>query len=405
MTAEAAQILWDCSQLWGIMAWRALRSLGAPCGLISAKQIAQGALFRKPQAILLVPGGSARLKAAALGREGMAAIRAWVDAGGRYLGFCGGAGLALAQTGAGLGLCPWQRRAYPERLAHLITGTLIAQTSAGKMPLPVWWPGCFEPGGGAIEALARHLGPGPDLWLADLPLAEAPKSALAEWRAKSGADPLQIFPDGQPLAIKGRFGKGEYILSYAHLETPQATAANAWLASLLEAWGLPVNNGGVDAWEIKPKALPRAHVGQRPACAAMANSLHGLLRGAAKLGFFFQRSPWLWGWRRGAPGIACNHLLACLDLLADLEPTAGAADLWEREGQQFTANFERFLRDAEAYFWSARLERTLGAPSSASRAQGEAVRIFGHPMTGGGMADGLLRFLEAAIFAALAVPG
>ena len=109
------------------MVWRALCALGLPCRLVKGQDIANGALFRKPcpqgtpgkeqgaAPLLLVPGGNARLKARALGEKGRQAVRDYLAEGGRDLGFCGGAGLALSQHRSqdGLGLCPWGRAPYP----------------------------------------------------------------------------------------------------------------------------------------------------------------------------------------------------------------------------------------------------------------------------------------------------
>ena len=134
--ANPVCILWDASHIWGLMVWRALCALGLPCRLVKGQDIANGALFRKPcpqgtpgkaqeaAPLLLVPGGNARLKARALGEKGRQAVRDYLAEGGRYLGFCGGAGLALSQHRSqdGLGLCPWGRAPYPERLHHLISG-------------------------------------------------------------------------------------------------------------------------------------------------------------------------------------------------------------------------------------------------------------------------------------------
>ena len=110
-------IFWDASQLWGLLVWRAAEAFGLPYRLVKAKEIAQGALSDKTS-LLLVPGGTARHKSAALGEKGREAVRAWVRGGGRYVGFCGGAGLGLsdaadpvrtAEIGKGLCLCPWHR--------------------------------------------------------------------------------------------------------------------------------------------------------------------------------------------------------------------------------------------------------------------------------------------------------
>ena len=149
-------VLWDDSHIWGLMALRALRDLDFPVRLLKGSDIAQGALFRKQGSaagpavsLLVVPGGSARLKAEGLGPEGQQAVRDFVQAGGRYLGFCGGAGLALSHN-KGLGLCPWGRASYPERILHLISGHVRATISPSpftprwdspEASLPVWWPG------------------------------------------------------------------------------------------------------------------------------------------------------------------------------------------------------------------------------------------------------------------------
>ena len=82
-------IFWDASQLWGLLVWRAAEAFGLPYRLVKAKEIAQGALSDKTS-LLLVPGGTARHKSAALGEKGREAVRAWVRGGGCYVGFCGG---------------------------------------------------------------------------------------------------------------------------------------------------------------------------------------------------------------------------------------------------------------------------------------------------------------------------
>ena len=66
-------ILWDESHVWGLLAWRAVESMGLPYRLVRAQEIADGLLSRNPPALLLVPGGTARLKADVLGETGMQA--------------------------------------------------------------------------------------------------------------------------------------------------------------------------------------------------------------------------------------------------------------------------------------------------------------------------------------------
>jgi hypothetical protein len=98
-TAPVA-LLWDESHLWGLLLHRALQALGAPVTLLKADRSAQGSLRGSRPGTLIVPGGWAKLKSLALGEDGRDAIRDYVRGGGRYLGFCGGAGLALARNAA-----------------------------------------------------------------------------------------------------------------------------------------------------------------------------------------------------------------------------------------------------------------------------------------------------------------
>ena len=109
-------MLWDASHLWGYVALHALRAAGVPHRVLKASEIAQEGVSGKA---LLVPGGGARAKAAALGSAGMEAVRAFVRGGGAYLGICGGAGLALS---SGIGLSPWKRAGMSDRLQHLVSG-------------------------------------------------------------------------------------------------------------------------------------------------------------------------------------------------------------------------------------------------------------------------------------------
>ncbi|NCC95090.1 MAG: biotin--protein ligase, partial [Opitutae bacterium] len=88
-------LLWDESHLWVLLLHRALKALHAPVTLLKAEQVRAGALRGLEGATLLVPGGWARLKSLALGEDGRREIREHIRGGGKYLGFCGGAGLAL----------------------------------------------------------------------------------------------------------------------------------------------------------------------------------------------------------------------------------------------------------------------------------------------------------------------
>ena len=343
-------ILWDSAHIWGLMAWRAVRVLGLPCRLVKGQEIAEGAFLRKPgpgeAALLLVPGGNARLKAQALGPDGLETVRRWVAQGGRYLGFCGGAGLALRHenAAAGLNLCPWMRAAYPQRLHHLISGHVrvrlraddprvppeLTAGQAADAALPVWWPGRFAPEAGEdVRVLAAYDAPGEDFWLADLPYA--PQKALVPlWQLRA------------PCA----------------------------------AW--PAESGA---------PLLRA-----------LNHVRGLLDLAVEHHLFFARTHWLWGWRAGQPGAACNNLHAALCTAAGLPPSAAALAYWREVGPRFTALEDLFTAGAEGYFLACRLADTLAStlPEAVGRRGLEHQReaLFGHPMNGGGLLEELLTIAE-----------
>lgn len=432
-TARDIAMVWDASHIWGFMAWRAVRGLGLPCRLLKAQNIAKGGLFGKPGpmgaesrrfSLLIVPGGNARLKAAALGRRGREAIRRHVAEGGSYLGFCGGAGLAL-RHGDGLGLCPWGRARYPERLQHLLSGHLRCRLTppdedgpgarllppswrdgAVQPSLPVWWPGRFAPGADtSVRVLAAYGPPDADFWLADLPLQRVPAPVFEAWRDLYGVDLSARFVQGQPVALAGGCGDGRYVISYSHLETPHSPDANFWFAHLLgELSGLCPDAVPVPAWDLAGRepdaaAWPDA---ARDALRAALRGLRGLLRLAVEHNLFFVRAPWLWGWKSGLPGAACNNLHAALWEAARSCPGPEALRYWEEAGPRFRTLAPLFLEGAEGYLLACRLAETLlpTLPDAVDRRglanQREA--LFGHPMNGGGLAGQLTDIAEELFF-------
>ena len=407
---EPVYILWDKSHIWGLTAWRALVSMGVSHRLLKAASIAQGALSGKPPSVLLAPGGTARLKAEALGAAGRAAIRSYIAGGGHYLGFCGGAGLALS-GGAGLGLCPWKRASYSNRLQHLISGHIHVQASgehplglpgADTLPLPVWWLGRFAPQEeGDVEILAAYLYPAGDVWLADLPLSALPPGTLAIWEDMYGVSFRPEELSGQPCVIRNAYGQGSCILSYSHLETPDSPAANRWLAHLLHSLtGLAPKKGHCPSWD--PAGLPVRW--DDPAFSHARVLLHQIIHLGIEHNLLFVRTPWLWGWRTGIPGSALNNLSAALHSVQNLVPNDAALRHWEEHKAFFTQKIGLFQKSAEQYLLAERLAATLISvlPKAVDRRildmQREAV--FGQPMEGGGLCEELTSVLEELIFLA-----
>lgn len=422
-------ILWDASHIWGLMAWRAVRALGLPCRLVKGQEIAEGALLGKPDKagngapplpLLLVPGGNARLKALALGEAGRQAVRDWLAQGGRYLGFCGGAGLALTQHEAkdGLGICPWTRAAYPQRLHHLISGHVRVRVRAGEdlappvhgaadaqaLSLPVWWPGRFAPGDeSAVRVLATYAAPDTDFWLADLPLRRIPAHVFEAWQALYGVNLTADFLTDQPLVLSGAYGQGRYVLSYSHLETPCSPDANAWLAHLLRGLAnLEPRREMIPAWDLGEPvpAWPDYELGA-PLLDALRRT-RALLDLAVEHHLFFRRAPWLWGWRTGLPGAACNNLHAALCTAVGLPPSRKALEYWRGIRSRFAELAALFSAGAQGYLLACRLAETLSPslPDAVDKRglDNQREALFGHPMSGGGLIEELLRMAEELIY-------
>ena len=467
--AQPICILWDASHIWGLMAWRAVRALGLPCRLVKGQEIAEGAYLGKPGGVspiagplqdgagvrlLLVPGGNARLKAAALGKNGREAVRQWVERGGDYLGFCGGSGLALTHPNPdhGLNICPWARAAYPERLYHLISGHVRAHVASGhefspRSPaapasqpenghndtgstaplcpgvrraavrqaqcgtpseifspsLPVWWPGRFAPEkNDNVTVLASYGSPDADFWLADLPLQSLPSKVFSHWRDLYGLNLSADFLEGQPMAVTGAYGQGRYLLSYSHLETPHSPDANAWLAQLLHSMtDLEPTREDVPLWQLRHPCAAWPEGSGGPLLDALRH-MRDLLDLAVAHHLFFGRTHWLWGWRTGLPGAACNNLHAALCTAASLEPSAAALAYWQQMAPRFAKLEGLFAAGAEDYFLACRLAETLSPtmPDAIDKRgldhQREA--LFGHPMNGGGILAELLEMVEELVY-------
>lgn len=410
-------ILWDASHLWGYLVRHAVRSAGLPHRLLKGSEIAQQGLSGK---VLLVPGGSARGKAEGLGRAGQEAVRRFVEQGGHYLGFCGGAGLALS---GGLGLCPWTRAGMADRLQHHVSGRVACAVAAGhalapagmeRALLPVWWPGRFEEGPPdlGVDVLARYCAPGPDLYVADMPLALLPPDVLADWRALYGVTLRPSLLDNQPCIVAGERGRGSWALSYSHLETPpeppeagktdgaeRSKDANLWLFHLLRCWtGETLTDAQVPPW--RPDAEPV--LWEEAALLAARDGLEGLLRLAASLGLLFPRASWLLGWRSGVPGAQLNSLRVALGAAAALPPTDGRLALWRATEDKFRVCFSLFEQSSRSWLLARRLADTLedSLPGMLPKSllADQKTMLFGSPMAGGGLCGQLLDLLEQLLF-------
>lgn len=398
-------ILWDESHLWGLLVQRACLALGIASRLVTGLDVAHGFLEARSPKLLIVPGGNARAKESALGREGVAAIREYVRGGGSYLGFCGGAGLGL--TGGGLSLCPWCRKPFDSRMQHFVSGFMRilpgeedpfvppAARSDEAAEFPVWWPGRFEVAeGGGVEVLARYAGPGSELWVADLRLDHLPVSAFDDWQAEYGLELWPSFMQGQPCVVRGQLGAGSYVLSYAHLETPDAPEANRWLVHILSRLlGRELPTKTIPAWIVPAEPVRW----DDPVLARARRVLREVVRLGQEQFLLFDRAPWLIGWRRGLPGLQLNALRTLVRTCQGHEPPDRAERFWADRGPRFARDLDIYHQAVTGYLLAERLDMTLSHSPDAPAVTGLRHRreaIFGPPQAGGGLHGGLQSSLE-----------
>lgn len=433
-------VLWDDSHLWGLLVLRCLRALGVPHGILRANQIAEGALSGKCRAsgradgasasspsssllptLLIVPGGWARGRALRLGEAGLAAIRDFVAGGGNYLGFCGGAGLALTspRPGESLGICPWGRMGFAGRLQHFLSGDVrlaLSPQSGGLNPpgcgealAQVWWPAQFAPsaaGDDGVEVLARYYGLGPDFWVADLSLSRLPDEALSDWENLYGLQVRPHFLSGRPAVISGTFGTGRYVLSYPHLETPDSPQANAWLAHLLRGLsGVECAAASTPPWQVGQADDDGAPGWADPALMEAKAALQQVIALGQEHLLLFWRNPWLLGWRRGIPGPGVNSLYALVcEALDGPPPAAGspAETFWKAHAGEFARLAALFCKGLSGLLLAERLDMTVrqtpgvdGADEMFSKnLRDMRLALFGPPPSSGGVCGQLLALLE-----------
>lgn len=399
-TSPVLAVMWDESHLWGLLLLHALKALRAPFVLLRAGDIGTGRLRALAPATLVMPGGWARLKSVALGEEGRREIREYVAKGGNYLGFCGGAGLALGSEGGTpcLDLCSWSRKAASRRLPNFSGHLRCAVREAGQeyeAALPVWWPSQFEPDQDQpLEVVASYAGPDADFWSADLEWSGITPQEAGRWEELYGInlDPQRL--RGEPCIVRGKFGRGRFVLSYAHLETPDSPQANALLARLL---GLE-RNAAVPAWDLSLEAP----LWPDPALDAMRRDLSELIAFGQGHFLLSWRTPWLLGWRRGVPGSPLNFLLAMVWQARHAEPTPEAADHWTAHGGACRALCREFCGRARQYLLEERriLATSPSSPeSSASPSlQRSKQELFGKFPGYGGLYGEILQTLDEVLW-------
>ncbi|PTN38873.1 biotin--protein ligase [Desulfonatronum sp. SC1] len=419
-------LLWDESHLWAILLWRCLAAWGVPLRLARASEIAAGLLRDQPPAALFVPGGWARFKAEALGSDGRKAVGDYLRSGGVYVGLCGGAGLALPDN-HGLAVCPLCRKPMAQRLPNFSGSVacapqqchpLVPQDIPALIDLPVWWPSQFAipkdaaPGGAAakaatkatagIDVLAAYVRPGPDFWVSDLALEQVAAPERSAWERLYGINLDPELLRGEPCIVTGLAGTGRYILSYAHLETPRAPAANSWLGHMLSfLLGQPpglFGNRTAPAWNLGETPI----VWDDPCLARIAAHLEAIIALGMRHFLLFWRHPWLLGWRRGIPGFVLTTLYAQVQTIRSLPPHAETEALWARHAADMEVLVHEFRRKMEAYLIAERLvmQRTPSSPegSACDQVQKQRRELIGRFPGYGGLFGRIVRQLDELVW-------
>jgi hypothetical protein len=309
-----AALLWDESFLWGLMAYRALKSHGLPFELLRAVDIREKDLEK--HSLLFVPGGWASQKKKTLGDKGIDEIRRFVDKGGNYLGFCGGAGLA---TQDGIGLLDIARKPTKERVPSF-NGRIELDISEhpiwkgldhtpGALPVfHAWWPSQFLIKDAGIKVVARYGNALPDSFSSDVNVGDA--NDPGRWPELENRYGINLNParlKGEPAVVEGSFGKGRALLSLIHFDTPNDENGALVLMNLLDYLGLK----GLP--DLEPRTSLPSHdrhrkdekqIGPIPGLLSeMEMAVTGLIDLGIRNFLWFRRDSMLLQWRRGVRGM------------------------------------------------------------------------------------------------------
>ena len=258
--------------------------------------------------------------------------------GGRYVGFCGGAGLGLSDAAdpcappksapacsSARGTAPKSASACSTSFPGMSASVFRAGIRLSRNVFPIPSPpvrtghphlvagalcGILGGPGDGVDVLARYAGSDPrtcppDLCVADLPLSSLSPAVLEQWIELYGVALAPGFLNGQPCALHGRYGEGSYTLSYSHLETPGSPDANRWFAHILRTLtGFEPRADTVPAW--RPVEMPV--LWHDPDLLEARRGMGELIRLGIAHDLLFERAPWLTGWRSGVPGSGLNTL-------------------------------------------------------------------------------------------------
>ena len=180
----------------------ALEAAGVPCIVLDRTLVTKAGL-EGLEAIVL-PGGWAPYQVAAWGPEGVAALRGFVEDGGRALGICAGA-YAMAKD------VRWDGAVFPYPLGF------FDGTADGPVAGLAVWP-ARAPVRLAVDAPGKARG------LAPFATTDVLYYGGGRFVGGSGVTVLARYPDGSAAIVERRVGKGLAVLCGAHLERPAPAA-------------------------------------------------------------------------------------------------------------------------------------------------------------------------------------
>jgi hypothetical protein len=407
-------LFWDQSLVWGLICVETLRRSNVPFHLLSGEDIAGGKLAS--YRILLVPGGWAAHKMHVLGDAGKRQIRGFVENGGGYFGFCGGAGLALAGSST-LGLVQIERMDLSQRLPSA-SGEVWVQGGTdhpawnglpAMIPVSVWWPSQFSRQSlSRSTCLATYTAAGNDFRVADLPVADMESLSISweEWERVYGINlnPARIL--GHPAILEAELGKGRLILSYPHLETPGDAWGNLLFLNLLTYLDRK------SPLSVPPSAAkPTVRFNAPPGRKAIDCFTRVVERVNALIGFgeshlmWRWRVEWLLDWRRGLRGLEYGTLAVGIKaILEEAEAVCGSdgsPDPWLESAGKLEENIEKFcglacrlLLEEKLAIQSGNLTK-LGKVND--RVDGLRARLFGTKMNHGGLCRTIFDELDALL--------
>ena len=230
-----------------------------------------------------------------------------------------------------------------------------------------------------------------------------PETLLSACQERFGLTLTPRFLADGACVIAGKYGQGRYVLSHAHLETPDSTEANAWLSHLLTQFAPgEAFDRHIPAWNPAKDPIRFADVHLETA----RQTMETVISAGKTARLLFQRNPWLLGWRPGIPGFPLSNLAAMLAGATALPPTPEALDYWRETGPDFAARFAAFAQRLTTFFPAQRLEITLSLVErhngGASGLATERRELFGQAPGGGGLCGELADMLDGLLLRLLA---